>query len=193
MTDQKKPRGRKPAEPKAPPTPEGRRLEIVYRDPATLTPDPRNARTHSPEQIEQLRASIREFGFTNPVLLRPNGMIGAGHGRVEAAKAEGLATVPTCVVEGLTDDQWRAYVIADNKLALNAEWDVDILAEELRAMAGGTADMNLVGFSDDELADLLKPDAEPPTSPDVFPEFGEDIDTQHKCPKCGYAWSGKAS
>jgi DNA modification methylase len=114
--------------------PAERRLEIIYRDPFDLKADPRNARTHSPEQIEQLRASIREFGFTNPVLLRPNGMIGAGHGRVEAAKAEKLALVPTCVIEGLTDDQWRAYVLADNKLALNAGWDEDLLRQELRAL-----------------------------------------------------------
>lgn len=169
MTDQKKPRGRKPAEPKAPPTPEGRRLEIVYRDPATLTPDPRNARTHSPEQIEQLRASIREFGFTNPVLLRPNGMIGAGHGRVEAAKAEGLASVPTCVVEGLTDEQWRAYVIADNKLALNAGWDADLLRAELAALTELEIDLSSLGFNDGELADLFKT-TQGATDPDDTPD-----------------------
>lgn len=133
-----------------------RRLEVVYRDPFDLKPDPRNARTHSPEQIEQLRASIREFGFTNPVLLRPDGMIGAGHGRVEAAKAEKLALVPTCVVEGLTDDQWRAYVLADNKLALNAGWDEDLLREELRALTELEVDLSGLGFDGDELADLFK-------------------------------------
>ena len=173
--------------------PADRRLEVIYRDPFDLTADPRNARTHSPEQIEQLRASIREFGFTNPVLLRPDGMIGAGHGRVEAAKAEKLALVPTCVVEGLTDDQWRAYVLADNKLALNAGWDVDLLAAELRALEGGTADLTLTGFSQTELDDLLRQTVEAGQAPEAFPEFDEAIETEHRCPKCGYAWSGKAA
>lgn len=142
-----------------------RRLEVIYRDPFDLKADPRNARTHSPEQIEQLRASIREFGFTNPVLLRPNGMIGAGHGRVEAAKAEKLTLVPTCVIEGLTDDQWRAYVLADNKLALNAGWDEDLLREELRALTELEVDLSGLGFDDAELADLFKT-TEGATDPD---------------------------
>lgn len=146
-----------------------RRLEIIYRDPFGLTADPRNARTHSPEQIEQLRASIREFGFTNPVLLRPDGMIGAGHGRVEAAKAEKLNLVPTCVVEGLTDDQWRAYVLADNKLALNAGWDEDLLREELAALQNLDLDLSSLGFDDSELADLFKT-TEGATGPDETPE-----------------------
>jgi len=133
-----------------------RRLEVIYRDPFDLKADPRNARTHSPEQIAQLRASIREFGFTNPVLLRPNGMIGAGHGRVEAAKAEKLALVPTCVVEGLTDDQWRAYVLADNRLALSAGWDEDLLRAELSALTELEVDLSSLGFDDAELADLFK-------------------------------------
>lgn len=146
-----------------------RRLEVVYRDPFDLKADPRNARTHSAEQIEQLRASIREFGFTNPVLLRPNGMIGAGHGRVEAAKAEKLALVPTCVVEGLTDDQWRAYVLADNKLALNAGWDDDLLRAELEALTELDVDLESLGFDDAELADLFKT-TEGATDPDETPE-----------------------
>jgi ParB-like chromosome segregation protein Spo0J len=168
-------------------------LAIAYRAPADLKADPRNARTHSPEQIAQLRASIREFGFTNPVLLRPDGMIGAGHGRVEAAKAEGLAEIPTVTITGLTDDQWRAYVLADNRLALNAGWDVDLLAAELRALEGGTSDLTLTGFSQTELDDLLRQTASPAQAPEAFPEFDEAIETEHKCPKCGYAWSGKAS
>ena len=168
-------------------------LAIVYRAPGDLKPDPRNARTHSPDQVAQLRASIREFGFTNPVLLRPDGMIGAGHGRVEAAKAEGLAEIPTVTIEGLTDDQWRAYVLADNKLALNAGWDVDLLAAELRALEGGTADLTLTGFSQTELDDLLRQTVEAGQAPEAFPEFDEAIETEHRCPKCGYAWSGKAA
>jgi hypothetical protein len=146
-----------------------RRLEVIYRDPFGLTADPRNARTHSAEQIEQIRASIREFGFTNPVLLKPSGMIGAGHGRVEAAKAEGLNLVPTCVVEGLTETQWRAYVLADNKLALNAGWDADLLRVELTDLQVFDFDLGLTGFNDAELADLFKT-TEGKTDPDDTPE-----------------------
>lgn len=135
----------------APPAP----LTIAYRAPGDLKPDPRNARTHSPEQLAQLRASIREFGFTNPVLLRPDGMIGAGHGRVEAAKAEGLAEIPTVTIEGLTETQWRAYVLADNKLALNAGWDEDMLREELEALGRLDIDLSSLGFDGTELDALL--------------------------------------
>jgi len=142
-----------------------RSLEIIYRDPAILKADPRNARTHSPEQIAQLQASIREFGFTNPVLLRPDLTIGAGHGRVEAAKAEGLGQVPTCIVGGLTDDQWRAYAIADNKLALNAGWDTDILAAELQALAALDIGFEVTGFSEDDLALLAASDPDPDDQP----------------------------
>lgn len=153
----------------------------------------KNARTHSDHQIKLLANAIKASGFTNPLIIDPNNVLIAGHGRLEAARLLEMPDVPCVRVKGLTDAQIKALRVSDNQIALLSEWDVDILAEELRAMAGGTADMSLVGFSDDELADLLKPDAEPPTSPDAFPEFGEDIDTQHKCPKCGYAWSGKAS
>jgi ParB-like chromosome segregation protein Spo0J len=152
-----------------------RRLEVVYRDPFDLKPDPRNARTHSPEQIEQLRASIREFGFTNPVLLRPDGMIGAGHGRVEAAKAEKLNVVPTCVVEGLTTDQWRAYVLADNKLALNAGWDDDLLRAELAALAELDVDVSGLGFGEGELAALAAIAGEP-----AEPEEGPGMNYQEQ-------------
>lgn len=134
----------------APPAP----LAIVYRAPGDLKPDPRNARTHSPEQLGQLRASIREFGFTNPVLLRPDGMIGAGHGRVEAAKAEGLAEIPTVTIEGLSDDQWRAYVLADNRIPLNAGWDADLLAVELAALGALDVDLTAFGFDQSELTAL---------------------------------------
>lgn len=140
-------------------------LAIVYRAPGDLKPDPRNARTHSPDQVAQLRASIREFGFTNPVLLRPDGMIGAGHGRVEAAKAEGLAEIPTVTIEGLTDKQWRAYVLADNKLALNAGWDEDLLRAELSALTELEVDLGSLGFLEGELAGLFGEAPEPEEGP----------------------------
>src|SRR5262245_10249519 len=104
---------------------------INHRAIDDLIPYARNARVHSPEQIGQLAASIREFGFTNPVLIDADGGIIAGHGRVLAAQKLGLDTVPTIDVSYLTEAQRRAYVIADNKLALNASWDSELLAVEL--------------------------------------------------------------
>lgn len=130
--------------------------EIVYRDPASLEPYGRNTRTHSESQIRQIRASIDEFGFTNPILLRPDGKsIGAGHGRQLASLLEpALKAVPTIIVHGLSDAQWRALIIADNKLALNAGWDANLLAGELADLNDGGFDIALIGFDEHELADL---------------------------------------
>jgi len=131
-------------------------LVVVYRDPNELRADPRNTRTHSPEQITQVRASMREFGFTNPILLKDDGTtIGAGHARQEAAIAEGLARVPTITLRGLTATQWRAYVIADNKLALNAGWDDQLLKAEIEGLEADNFDVLLTGFSAAEIGDLL--------------------------------------
>tara|TARA_R110002126_G_scaffold11192_1_gene50684 strand:+ start:348 stop:983 length:636 start_codon:yes stop_codon:yes gene_type:complete len=122
---------------------------------ADLIPYAMNSRTHSEEQVAQIAASIREFGFTNPVLIDEENNLIAGHGRVLAARKLGLGQVPAVVVTGLDENRRRALVIADNKLALNAEWDQEKLVVELQAM---TVDMQqLAGFSQDELLALLKP------------------------------------
>ncbi len=128
---------------------------------ADLVPYARNARTHSAEQVEQIKRSILEFGFTNPVLIDANGGIVAGHGRVMAAKSAGLASVPCLRVDWLTEAQRRAYVLADNQLALNAGWDEELLAEELRDLRAADYDLSLTGFDDERLADLM---FEPPTA-----------------------------
>ena len=127
---------------------------------SALVPYARNSRTHSAEQIAQIAASIREFGFTNPVLIDRNNGIVAGHGRVQAAQSLGWVSVPCLRLESLTEAQIRAYVIADNKLALNAGWDEGILAEELRALQAEDFDLALLGFGSDELDELLN-DNEP--------------------------------
>ena len=119
----------------------------------------RNARTHSKAQIEQIAASIVEFGWTNPVLATAEGEIIAGHGRVAAAKRLGLDEAPVIVLDHLSDAQRRAYVIADNKLALNAGWDDEILAAELAALRIDEFDLELTGFSLDEIADFLDENA----------------------------------
>ena len=108
--------------------------QITHRPLATLTPWPRNARTHSTKQIRQIAASIRQFGFTVPVLIDEAETILAGHGRVAAARLLGLTTVPCLQLTHLSEAQKRAYVLADNKLALNAGWDEDRLAAELGAL-----------------------------------------------------------
>lgn len=120
-----------------------------------LQPYAKNARTHSNDQVDQIAASIREFGFTNPILVDSADGIIAGHGRLMAAKRLGLATVPVIVLDHLTDAQRRAYILADNKLALNAGWDTEMLVQELQQLDADGFDLELTGFSDDELADLI--------------------------------------
>ena len=108
-----------------------RQLAVTYRPIDSLVPNQRNARTHPKRQLEQIVASIREFGFTNPILIDPDGAIIAGHGRLLAAKAMALADVPTITLEELSEAQKRALRLADNKIALGAGWDVDLLQLEL--------------------------------------------------------------
>ena len=117
-------------------------LSVTYRPIGELIPDPRNARTHPKRQIEQLKASIKEFGFTNPILADPEGRIIAGHGRLQAAKALEIAQVPTITLSGLSETQKRALRIADNKIALNASWDLEILQQELGELASIDLDID---------------------------------------------------
>lgn len=140
----------------------------------SLIPYARNSRTHSPEQVAQIAASIREFGFTNPVLVDADGGIIAGHGRVLAARKLGMAEVPVIELGHLTDAQRRAYVIADNKLALNAGWDAEMLKVELSFLDGQSFDLSLIGFSEDELIDLLAPIGPGEKDPDETPDPPED-------------------
>ena len=127
---------------------------------ASLLPYARNARTHSDAQVAQIAASIKEFGFTNPVLIDPDSSIIAGHGRVLAARKLGLVDVPCMVATGWTEAQRRAYIIADNKLALNAGWDDALLALEFGDLATLDFDLSLTGFSADEIAALENGDAD---------------------------------
>jgi ParB-like chromosome segregation protein Spo0J len=125
---------------------------VERRKVSDLIPYARNSRTHSDAQVAQLAASIREWGWTTPVLIDQAGMIIAGHGRVLAARKLGLEDVPVVVADGWTDAQKRAYVNADNKLALNAGWDSDLLRIELGELQTLDIDMDLIGFNADELA-----------------------------------------
>lgn len=130
-------------------------LRPMQRSVAELIPNPRNARTHSKTQVKQIAASIERFGFTNPVLITEGGEIIAGHGRVQAAKLLGMTSVPTLVLSHLTEAERRAYVLADNKLALNAGWDREILAIELQGLIKLDFEVELTGFSLAEIEVVL--------------------------------------
>jgi ParB/RepB/Spo0J family partition protein len=131
-----------------------KRIELWSID--RLIPYENNARTHSTEQVAQIAASIAEFGFTNPILVDQNNGIIAGHGRFAAAKELGLPQVPVVMLDHLSKAQRRAYILADNKLALNAGWDADLLKLELRALEEeDDFGLDVIGFSEQELSDLL--------------------------------------
>lgn len=142
-----------------------------------------NSRTHSEEQVTAIAASIKEFGFTNPVLIDEGNGIIAGHGRVLAAKKLGLTEVPVIVLSHLTEAQRKAYVIADNKLALNAGWDLELLSIEMRGLNDAGFDLNLIGFSADEIANLLVEKTDGLTDPDDVPELSDVAVT-----KAGDVW-----
>jgi DNA modification methylase len=131
-------------------------LVVEYRPLDTLVASARNARTHSECQVAEIAGSIREFGFTNPVLVGEDGTLIAGHGRILAARKLGLTEVPAIVLTGLTKTQRRALALADNRIALNAGWDRDLLMLEIGDLRAAGFDLGLTGFSGDELADLLR-------------------------------------
>jgi ParB-like chromosome segregation protein Spo0J len=151
---------------------------IALRATAALIPYANNPRTHSPKQIAQIAASIREYGFTNPVLVDEQGGIIAGQGRVLAAAELGLDRVPTIELDYLTPAQRRAYVIADNQLALNAGWNLELLRSELVGLDIDGFDLSLTGFDQIQLADLLTPRTEGLTDPDEVPTLPEEPVTQ---------------
>ncbi|ASK89100.1 site-specific DNA-methyltransferase [Sphingorhabdus sp. SMR4y] len=151
-----------------------RRLEVNYTRIEKLIPDPRNARTHSKKQVTQIAESIRAFGFTNPILADPMGNIIAGHGRLRAARELNLAEVPVIVLAGLSEPQKKALRLADNKIALNAGWDMEILKLELTdlSLPEVDIDLGLTGFSPGEI-DVALADSEDPDD-EVIPAVPEN-------------------
>ena len=133
-----------------------------------LVPYVNNARTHSPEQITRLRSSLREFGFINPVIIDRDYGIIAGHGRVLAAKEENITEVPCVFVDYLTEAQKKAYILADNRMALDAGWDEELLRIEIESLQGADFDVSLTGFSEDEIADLFADDEDKKAKDDDF-------------------------
>jgi DNA modification methylase len=159
------------------------RFETIAID--KLIPYARNARTHSKAQILQLRSSIREFGFVSPVLADKDYNIIAGHGRVQAAKEEGIKVVPCVFIEHLTEAQKRAYIIADNRLAMNAGWDAEMLSVELSDLEGADFDLALLGFDDKELNQLM-------SSPEDVQEDDFDVEAELQKPaisQLGDVWT----
>ena len=123
--------------------------KIIQRNAGELKPYENNPRQHSESQLDRLVRSIQEFGFTNPILVDADSNVIAGHGRLMAAELMGLTTVPTIELKHLTTEQKRAYVIADNQLALNSTWDDDVLQAELEALGDAGYDLSLLGWGDD--------------------------------------------
>src|SRR6266581_6938634 len=132
-------------------------LRVEYWPIDRLIPSARNARTHSDGQIAEIAGSIRAFGFTNPILVGEDGDVIAGHGRLAAARQLGLVEVPVIPLKGLSELQRRQLVLADNRIALNAGWDLDMLQLELKDLAALGADLAVLGFTTQELAAALAP------------------------------------
>ena len=148
-------------------------LSIEYKSTGELIPYVNNSRTHSEQQVQQVAASIKEFGFTNPLLIDEDGGIIAGHGRLQAAQLLKLDEVPTITLEGLTEAEKKAYVIADNQLALNSGWDLDLLKVEVERLGELDFDIGLLGFDDDFLSGLLDEVEEGLTDEDAVPDAPE--------------------
>ena len=125
-----------------------------------LVPYINNARTHNEEQITKLRSSLREFGFVNPVIIDRDYNVIAGHGRIIAAKAEGIEEVPCVFVDYLTEAQKKAYILADNRMAMDAGWDEELLRVEIEALQAEAFDIGLTGFDEKEIANLFATDDE---------------------------------
>jgi len=158
----------------------------LYKTIATddLIPYARNSRTHSEAQVAKIAASIREFGFLNPIITDGANGIVAGHGRVLAAQKLGLESLPCIEAGHLTDAQRRAYVIADNRLALDAGWDSELLKVELQDLDGQGFDLSITGFDIGELTALFD-EPQSKEAPEDFSEVDEES-MQHACPKCGF-------
>lgn len=158
----------------------------------SLIPYAKNSRTHSSEQVAQVAASIKEFGWTNPVLIDEAGGIIAGHGRVMAAKTLGMVDIPCIRLSHLTEAQKRAYVIADNQLALNAGWNDELLAFELGELKDEGFNLALTGFDDGTIEKLLSELNQPKESPRKTKEINPDnYQMGCRCPRCGFEFNNE--
>lgn len=158
-----------------------KKYKMVDRKVSDLIPYVNNSRVHDEEQIIQICSSIKEFGFTNPVLIDEENEIIAGHGRLMAAKKLNLKTVPCIVLAGLSEAQKKAYVIADNSIALNSSWDMDVLSREVEALQAEDFDLNLLGFKDDFMVTLFDDPAPEPEQKPNGEEYTEIFNILVEC------------
>ena len=155
-------------------------MELIKKKVSELIPYINNSRTHSEEQITQIVSSIKEFGFTNPILIDKDNSIIAGHGRLQAVKRLGYEEVPCILISGLTKTQIKALIIADNQLALNAGWDLEKLSVEIEGLEEDKFDLSLLGFEEDFLKDLLFKENEGLTDDDAAPDAPENPKSKPK-------------
>jgi len=168
------------------------KLEIIYLNKEDIKPFQDNPRIHSDIQINQIASSITEFGFTVPVLIDEEKNVIAGHGRLEASELLELEKIPTITLINLTEEQKKAYIIADNQLTLNSNWNEDLLKEQLNFLTDNDFNLDILGFENTQLDNYFKEIEETDFTED-FKEFDESIETDHKCPKCGFKWSGNVN
>lgn len=152
-----------------------------------IVPYERNPRTHPDAQIELLARLMKEHGVDQPIVVDEHGTIIKGHGRLMAARLAEMWTFPVVVKRGLTEDQKRAERIADNQIALLAGWDKELIRLELGELKLAGYQLPLLGFEDMQLVAFM---AAGPSAPGEFPAFDENVETEHCCPRCGFAWSG---
>lgn len=162
-------------------------LKIEYKDIDSLIPFSNNARTHSDDQVAQIAASIKQYGFRNPILIDENNGVLAGHGRLLASRKLGLKKVPCVVSEGMSEAQKRAYILADNKIAANSGWDIQMLQGELEFLkeTDSNFDFDSIGFNDKELEEITMGGMIEDGDSDDF-ESVEESELKHKCPRCGF-------
>lgn len=155
----------------------------------SLIPYARNSRTHSEQQIGKIAASIKEFGFLNPVIIDGSSGIVAGHGRVMAAQKLGMDELPVIEASHLSDAQRRAYVIADNRLALDAGWDEEMLRVEFDELGALGFDLELTGFAQFELANFFDDGVREPPESKTQEIDVDGFESDHQCPKCGFEFN----
>lgn len=159
-------------------------MKIETVDIEKIIPYARNPRKNT-AAVDKVAASLREFGFRQPIVVDTNFTVIAGHTRLLAAKKLGLTEVPVHIADGLTETQIKAYRIADNRIGSEASWDADLLKLEMADLHNFGMDVALTGFDAGELEKIMYDEL----NPEQFDSYGEDIDTNHECPKCGYKWS----
>lgn len=165
-------------------------LKVEWVSPADILPYGENPRVIPPEAVRAVAASIDEFGWTQPIVVDSDRVIVIGHTRWHAALSLELKKIPIHVASKLTEEQIKALRIADNRTGELTRWNDDILGAEIRALESiGEINLGVLGFADQDLKKFLDGAG---VGPDEFPEHGDNIETQHTCPKCGYEWSGSS-